>query len=93
MHQFLSLRWNEGNTKKLCVPNVDYGLDAQNKIDLEDRRSVFGKNQWSRSQVNRQATVLRNGGKQQIPIVEIVVGDVCPLNAGQISFTSNHKIT
>jgi hypothetical protein len=81
----------DGILKKLRVSNVDHGLDGQNKIDLEERRSAFGKNQYSGTQRDRQVTVVRNGRSQQIPVVEIVVGDVCVLKIGKMLYTSNNS--
>ncbi|CAF1122778.1 unnamed protein product [Adineta steineri] len=72
----------EGVLRNLRVRDLNQGLDASNQIDLEERRSAFGKNQWSGTKLDRQATVLRNGKIQQIPIVEVVVGDVCHVKAG-----------
>jgi magnesium-transporting ATPase (P-type) len=41
---------------------------------------MFGRNLWSSTQ---QATVLRNGKSQPIPIVEVLVGDICLLKTGK----------
>ncbi|CAF1258449.1 unnamed protein product [Rotaria sordida] len=72
----------EGLLRKLRVSNVSQGLNESDKTDLAERRSTFGENRYSRTDLNRQATVLRNGKVQHIPIVELVVGDICPLRIG-----------
>jgi hypothetical protein len=72
----------EGVLRKLDVLHENQGIDGSNTSELEERRAVFGKNQWSRTQIDRQMIVLRTGKLKQILIIELVVGDVCPLNIG-----------